>query len=68
MSLVAPLMGGAVGFTPRSCPGVPSELAGRVGVGCRWGQGAGGEGGDEGRGIVRLKQGQGQDRSGTSDR
>lgn len=29
LSLVPPLVGGAVRFTPRSCPGVPSELAGR---------------------------------------
>ena len=69
LSLVPPLVGGAVGFTPRSCPGVPSELVGRVGAaGRRWGRGSGGEDGDEGHGVVRLKQGQGQDRSGTSDR
>ena len=55
LSLVPPLVGSAVGFPPRSCPGVPSELAGRVG--------AGGGGGKE----ERMGMSQGQDRSGTSD-
>ena len=68
LSLVPPLVGGAVGFTPRSCPGVPSELVRGVGAaGCRWGRGAGGEDGVEGHEVVRLKQSQGQDRSRTSD-